>query len=116
MSAKGGGVAVGMPYGGRAAAYFLHCDSMLEVAETRAAVLLFDRDAEHPELAEFGPQLTRELVAAVELGGQRCDPIAGEAAHALAQLLGGFAEVEIEAGEIVGDHGPSPAGAGHGRS
>src|SRR6185503_15253985 len=74
----------------------------------RAAVLLFHRDAEQAHVAEFRPQRARELVCLVDLRGERGDLVGGEAAHAGAQLVGGLAEVEIERGEIIGDHGKAP--------
>ena len=53
-----------------------------EVAEPGAAPFLFDRDAVQPKLAELGPEVAREGVAAVDLVGARCDPVGGKAAHA----------------------------------
>ena len=97
--------AVGQPDGGRAAADLLHGDAVLEVAEARAAVLLLHRDAEQAQLAELRPQCARELVGLVDLGGDRRDLVGGEAAHAGAQLVGRLAEIEVERGKIVGDHG-----------
>ena len=71
---------------------------MLEIAEPRPAPFLLDRDAVHAELAELGPEIARKGVAAVDLVGARRDLVGGKAAHAVAQQVGGLAEVEIKAG------------------
>jgi hypothetical protein len=42
---------------------------MLEIAEPGAAILLLDRDAVQPSAPIFGPQIAREAVGAVDLGG-----------------------------------------------
>src|SRR5262245_66398366 len=96
--------AVGKPNRGRAAADLLHGDTMLQVAEAGTAVLLLHRDAEHAELAQPRPELAGKLVAPVDLGGERGDHIAAEAAHAVAQLSRGLAEGEVERGKVIGDH------------
>src|SRR5262245_31059210 len=96
--------AVGKPDRGRAAADLLHGDAMFQVAEAGTAVLLLHRDAEHAELAEPRPELARKLVAPVDLGGEWGDHIAGEAAHAVAQLISGLAEGKVECGKVIGDH------------
>ena len=78
---------------------------MLEIAEPGAAPLLLDRDAVHAELAELRPEVAREGVAAVDLVGARRDLVGGEAAHAVAQHVGGLAQAEIEAAKVVDAHG-----------
>src|SRR4029077_7968412 len=88
----------------RRARDFLHRDAMFEIAETGAAKLLLDRDAMHPELAEFWPQLARKRIAAVDLFGARRDVVGREAAHAVAQHVGGLAQPEIKPAETVGEH------------
>src|SRR5262249_19470314 len=97
--------AVGETDRGGRARDFLHGDTVLEVAETRAAPFLLDRDAEHAELAELGPEVTREGVAAVDLVGTRRDLVGRKAAHAVAQHVGGLAQAEIEAADVVHAHG-----------
>jgi hypothetical protein len=47
---------------------------------------------------------SREDVAAVDLVGARCDLVGGKAAHALAQHVGGLAEAEVEAADVVHAH------------
>ena len=83
---------------GRAARDFLLRDDMLEIAEAEPAILLLDRDPVQPELAHLRPQLAREFVRLVDLGGDRRDLVGGEALGRLADRVGHFAEVEIESG------------------
>ena len=68
-------------------------------------MLLLDRDAVQAEFAHLRPQLAREAVGPVDLGGDRRDLVGGEALDLLAQRLGGLAEAEIEGRKGVGDHG-----------
>src|SRR5690349_3382265 len=77
---------------------------MLQIAEAGAAIVFLDRDTEHAELAELGPELAWELVAAVDLRRDRRDQIVAKGAHAAAQLIGGLAQIEVEAWEIIGKH------------
>jgi hypothetical protein len=44
---------------------------VLEVAEPGAAPVLLDRDAMQAERAHLRPELAREAVAAIDLGGER---------------------------------------------
>src|SRR5262245_12550345 len=78
---------------------------MFEIAEPQPAPLFGDCDPVHAELAELGPQLAREAVAAVDLVGPRRDPRSGEAAHALAQHVRRLSEGEIEPAETTCQHG-----------
>src|SRR5437764_928668 len=96
--------AVGEPDRSGGAGDLLHRDAMLEIAEPGSAPLLLDRDAMHAELAELGPQIAREGVAAVDLVGARRDLVGGEAAHAVAQHVGGLAQAEVEAADVVHAH------------
>ena len=89
--------AVGQADAGRGAADLLDRDHVLEIAQAAAAILLLDRHAEQAQLAELGPQLARELVAAVDLLGQRCDLARGEARHRVADHLRLLAQVEAHA-------------------
>ena len=89
----------------RAAADLLDCNAVLEIAEARAAVLLLDRDAVQAERAHLRPQLARERVGLVDLGGNRRDLVGGERAHRVAQLVGRFAEAEVERRIVVAEHG-----------
>ena len=82
----------------RRARDFLLRDDMLEIAEAEPAILLLDGDAVQPELAHLRPQLAREFVGLVDLGGDRRDLVGGEALRRLADRVGHLAEVEIEAG------------------
>ncbi len=105
VHAKIGMRAVGQADGSRAARDLLHRHAMGDIAEPRAAPLLLHRDAVQAERAEFGPQVARELVGAVDLLGARRDALVGEAAHQVAQLVDIVTEPEIEARPGVGDHG-----------
>ena len=104
VDAEVGVRAVGEADGGRAAADLLDGDDMLEVAQPRAAVLLLDRDAVQAELAHLGPQLAREAVGLVDLGGDRRHLVGGEALDLVAQRVGGLAQTEVERRHCVGDH------------
>ena len=101
--------AVGQADRGRGARHFLHREDMLEIAEAGAAIFLLDRDAVQAERADLRPEVARELVGAVDLGGARRDLVGGEVGDRLADGVGGLAEVEIEHFLRVGDHGGPPA-------
>ena len=55
-----------------------------------------------PSVAHLAPQVHRELVAAVDLGGARGDLGVGEGAHRVAQRVDVFAELEVQAGQVHG--------------
>src|SRR5262249_56300490 len=78
--------------------------AMVEVTESGAAPFLLDRDPMQAELAELRPEVTREGVAAVDLVGARRDLVGGETAHAVAQHVGGLAQAEVEAADVVYAH------------
>ncbi len=96
--------AVGKADRRRGAADLLHRHGMFEIAEARAAPLLLDRDAMQAELAHLRPELTREPVLAVDLLGQRRDPVLCETVHRLADRIGRLAEIEVEGTRGVGEH------------
>src|SRR5947209_6070153 len=87
---------------------FFKRDAMFEIAETGAAKLFFDRDSVQADRTHFRPEVARELVGAVDLGGARRNLILGEITCGRADHLGGLAEVEVEAGGDVGDHKTCP--------
>jgi hypothetical protein len=97
--------AVAQADAGAGAADLLHRHHVRQVAHVGAAVGLGHGDAEHAELAHLAPQVHRELVAAVDLGGARRDLGLGEGAHGVAQRVDVVAELEVEAGQV---HGASP--------
>jgi hypothetical protein len=66
-----------------------------EVAEVGAAPALGHGDAEQPLLAQQRPQVARELVAAVDLGGTRRDALVGEAAYLALQFLQVLGEMHV---------------------
>jgi len=74
---------------------------MLQIAHASAAVFFLDRDPEHAEIAELAPQVGRECIVLVDRGGTRRDLIGGESLDRGTQHVGGFAEVEVEAGQAV---------------
>ena len=83
---------------GRGARDFFLRDDMLEIAEAEPAPFLLDGDAVQPELAHLRPQMPREFVLLVDLGGDRRDLVGREALGRVADRVGHFAEVEVEAG------------------
>src|SRR5437868_14400829 len=83
---------------------------MLEVSETRAAILLLHGNAVQPEGADFRPKIPWELIALVDFVGARRDLVAGEIVHRFANGVRRFAEVEVEHPMRVGDHGRRPPG------
>ncbi len=74
---------------------------MLEIAHAGAAVFFLNGDPEHAEIAELAPQVGGERVVLIDRGGARCDLIGGEELDGGTQHVGGFAEVEVEAGQAV---------------
>jgi len=96
--------AVGESHRRRGARDFLHGNTVLEITETGTAPLLLHRDAVHAELPELRPQIARKGIRAIDLVGTRGDPVGSEAADAVAQHVGGLAETEIEAADVVHAH------------
>ncbi len=88
--------AVGQADRGRCARHLFDRDAVFEIAQARAAIFLLDGDAVQAERSDFGPEVARELVAAVDLGGARRDLVLRERMHRLADRIRGFAEVEVE--------------------
>ena len=97
---------VGETDGGRGAAQLLDRNDMLEIAQSRPAILLLDGDAVQAQLAHPGPQLARKAVGLVDLGGDRRHLGRREALDLLAQRVGSLAKAEIEGRHRVGDHEP----------
>src|SRR5690349_4136670 len=85
-----------------------HRDAMLEIAEPRPAPFLVHRDAEQTELAELRPQIARERVAFVDLGGARRDAVLRKSADAVAQHVDVGAETETEPRPAIWNHGLPP--------
>ena len=65
---------------------------MRQIAHATAAELRIHGDAEQAELAELGPEVAGELVAAINLLGPRRDLGVSKAAHRIAQQIQVFAE------------------------
>src|SRR5262249_47511274 len=105
VDAQVGVGAIGEPDRARGARDFLHGDAMFEIAEPEPTPGLADRDAVNAELAEFGPEVAWEGVAAVDLLGARRNMRGCEAAHTLAQHVRRLTEPEIEPTETACQHG-----------
>ncbi len=69
---------------------------MRQVAEVRTAVLAADGDAQQAQFTELGPQITRELVVLIYLGGPGGNPVGRESAYCCAQQVEVFAQAKIE--------------------
>ena len=80
----------------RGAAHFLHRDAMRQIAHAGAAVFFLDGDPVQAECPHFRPQLDREAVGPVDLGGERGDAVLGKAAHRRPQHVDLGAEVKVE--------------------
>ena len=52
---------------------------------------------EQAEVAELAPEVGREHVLVVDLGGARRDLVGGEGAHRVAQHVDRLAEIEVQA-------------------
>src|SRR5438105_14336292 len=98
VDAQVGVRAVTQPHRARGARYLLLRDDMLEIAEAKSAILLLHGDAVEPELTHLRPQVARELVSRVDLGGDRVDLVLGEAPRRLADRVGHFAQAKVETG------------------
>ena len=101
--------AVGQPDRGRGPRHLLHRNAVLEIAEAGAAIFLLDGDAVQAERADLGPEVARELIAAVDFGGARRDLVLRKRMHGFADRIRGLAEIEVEHPLCVGDHGRLPA-------
>ncbi len=87
--------AVGQRDAGAGPGDLLDRDHMREVSHPGAAVFLGHGDAQQAQLAQFGPELGGELVAAVDLGGHRLQPFLRPAVHHVAQGIHILAEIEL---------------------
>ena len=96
--------AVAQADSGRRAAEFLDRHDVLKIAQARATIFLRDRDAVQAKIAHLGPQLAREAVGLVELGGNRRHFGRGKALNLVAQCVGGLAQTEVEGWHGIGDH------------
>ena len=65
-----------------------------------AAPALGNGDAQQAGVAQLGPQVAREFVAAVDVGGARRDALAREAPDLRAHLVELLAEPEVEIAAI----------------
>src|ERR1700710_838041 len=110
VDAEGGMGAVRQPDRSRRPRHFFDCDTVLEIAQTSAAIFLFDGDAVQAERAHLRPEVARKLVAPVDFGGARRDLVAREGIDGLANRIRGFAEIEIEHPVRVGNHGGAASG------
>src|SRR5947208_4043067 len=97
--------AIGEPDRCGGARDFLHGNAVLEITEPCPTPFLLDRDAVHAELAQLGPEIAREHIAAVDLIGARGNAFSGKTAHALAQHVDRLAQAEIKDANVVHAHG-----------
>ena len=104
--------AVGKTHRSGAAADLLHRHAMREIAHPGAAIFFLDRDAVQAERAHLGPQLDREAVGPVDLGGERRDPVLGKAADRCPQHVDLRAEIKIEGSKPRVLHGSAIGGCG----
>jgi len=79
---------------------------MCQITHARAAVFFVGCDAEHTEVAEFFPQIHRELVVAIDLGCARGDFGPGKFGYGSAQ--GGNVGTVIEGQTWQVNHAASP--------
>ena len=100
--------AVGQANRGRGPRHFFHRDAVLEIAETRPAILLLDGNAVQAERTDLGPEVAREFITAVDFGGARRDFVLRERVHRLPDRVRRFAEIEVEQQRPVRSH-RSPA-------
>ena len=70
-------------------------DRVRERVGAAAAVLLGDRHPHQPELGQLGDELVREALLAVELLGDRRDPLERELPHRVADQLVLRSEIEV---------------------
>ena len=77
---------------------------MLEIAEAGTAPLFLHRDSQQAEFAHTWPEVTGELVRAVNLGGARGYFRLREPGNGIADHVRGFAKVKVEGSGCVGDH------------
>src|SRR5688572_5363430 len=97
---------IGEADGARGAGNLFHRNTMLDIAEPRAAIFLFHSDTKNAEIAELRPKMAWKHIAAVDLIGKRGDFIAGKIADRLPNGIGRFAETEIKAAIIASGHLP----------
>src|SRR5258708_22746891 len=83
---------------GRATANLLYGDAVGEIAHAAAAVFLLDSNAVEAECAHSWPQLDRETIGAIDLGGEWRNLRIGKIAHRRAQQIDLGAEIVIESG------------------
>ena len=72
-------------------------DRVRERVRPAAAVLLRDRHAHQPELGHLGDEVVREALLAVELLGDRSDPVERELPDGVAEQDVLVVEIEAEA-------------------
>ena len=104
VDAQVGMRAIREPDRARRARHLLHRHAVLEVAQAEPAIFLRRGDPVQAERAHLGPEIAGKAVVAVDRRGARRDLLLGEGSGALADHLGAFAEVEVEATGRVGDH------------
>src|SRR5581483_5749021 len=74
------------------------------IAEPGAAPFLFDGNAQKSQCPQLRPQIAREAIGAVDLGGTRRDLVLREIAHRVAQHFEVAAKTEIKSRQAVRQH------------
>ena len=77
----------------------------IEAERPGAAIGLGHGDAEHAQIAELAPQIAWEFIVRVDRRGARRDFVGGEAAHGIADHVGGLTEAVVEGRKLIADHG-----------
>jgi hypothetical protein len=78
------------------AADLFHCDDMREITQAGAPEIFLYGDPEEAEVAELRPQLAREAILPIDVGGKRRDAFRGKLRHGGAQGVDVFSESEVE--------------------
>src|SRR5258708_28647330 len=86
---------------GRATADLLHGDAMGEIPHAAAAVLFLDSNAVEAERTHSWPQLDRETIGAIDLGGERRNLRIGKIAHRRAQQVDLGTGIVVDSGKAV---------------
>ncbi len=88
---------VGQAYRRAGTGDLLHRHHMRQIAHVGAAILFGYRDAQHAQVTKLAPQVHRELVIAVNLGGTRRDFSLRKLAHGITQSVDILTQLEIQA-------------------
>ncbi len=82
---------------------FFNGDDLFDKAHAGAAIIFRDGDAEQTELAQLRPEVSREIVLAVDGLRSGRDMVRRKSVHGLAQHVCGLAKRKIQGGFSFGD-------------